>query len=342
MAKFIDLGVKKADDPIYTEGIGIISISKQPKPPTSLPIQNQESKRKRVPRTRGKIHADRVSTPTGVGASTAGKNPTSKIPSPPPDTSTPTPGFAPKRFKGIDYTQRPQSYWDDSSVLHATLRNVKGENRRRLIRDFHSIDKLDQVEPGLSKDTLTTPERQSLGRIHPSFLGGEYLPDYRTSETEIARIVLDSTTRDVISLRARRTKTGLLRYSIVDEYEGVFYFPKLPSHDPLTLGQIVDWIDQVGLSDGPNLGIGLGLIYTVGNFTEGEDIHKLENFTTVESELYPQLAQHYERLSSEWATATFLESKEGEDRDEIIRCLIKIEWADNETDADAFLKQHGL
>ena len=75
MAKFIDLGVKKADDPIYTEGIGIISISKQPKPPTFLPIQNQESKRKRVPRTRGKIHADRVSTPTGVGAATAGKHP---------------------------------------------------------------------------------------------------------------------------------------------------------------------------------------------------------------------------------------------------------------------------
>jgi len=56
MAKFIDLGVAKADDPIYTEGIGIISIRRQPKPPEEattpvvLPkdseIQNQkESKR---------------------------------------------------------------------------------------------------------------------------------------------------------------------------------------------------------------------------------------------------------------------------------------------------------
>ena len=52
MAKFIDLGVKKADDPIYTEGIGIISIRRQPKPkeetttPVVLPkdseIQNQK------------------------------------------------------------------------------------------------------------------------------------------------------------------------------------------------------------------------------------------------------------------------------------------------------------
>ena len=261
---------------------------------------------------------------------------------PAPTTPTSTSGFIPKRFTGIDYAQKPRSYWDDSSVLHATLRNVKGENRRRLIRDFHSLEQLDQVEPGLAKDILTTPERESLGRIHPTFLGGEYLPDYRTDETEIARVVLDSTLRDVISLRARRTKTGLLRYSIVDEYEGIFVYPKLPSRDPLTLGQIVDWIDQTRLEADSDDAYGLGLTYTVSNYTGGEDVHKLENFTTVESDLYPELAQHYARLSSEWATATFLKSKEGEDRNEIIRCLIKIEWADNEAEADAFLKHHGL
>jgi len=33
MAKFIDRGVAKADDPIYTEGIRFISIRRQPKPP---------------------------------------------------------------------------------------------------------------------------------------------------------------------------------------------------------------------------------------------------------------------------------------------------------------------
>jgi len=56
MAKFIDRGVKKADDPIYTEGIGIISIRRQPKPkeetttPLVLPedpeIQNQKEPQK--------------------------------------------------------------------------------------------------------------------------------------------------------------------------------------------------------------------------------------------------------------------------------------------------------
>jgi hypothetical protein len=56
MAKFIDRGVAKADDPIYTEGIGIISIRRQPKPPEEsttpvvLPkdpaIQNQKEPQK--------------------------------------------------------------------------------------------------------------------------------------------------------------------------------------------------------------------------------------------------------------------------------------------------------
>ena len=58
------------------------------------------------------------------------------------DTKT-TSTFTPKRFRGIDYSFRPASYWDDTSVLHATLRDVKGENRRRLIRDFHAAGHLE-------------------------------------------------------------------------------------------------------------------------------------------------------------------------------------------------------
>ena len=56
VAKFIDRGVAKADDPIYTEGISIISIRRQPKPkeettaPVVLPedpeIQNQRESKK--------------------------------------------------------------------------------------------------------------------------------------------------------------------------------------------------------------------------------------------------------------------------------------------------------
>lgn len=259
-----------------------------------------------------------------------------------PETGTSPQGFIPKRFSGINYDQRPVSYWDDSSVLQATLRNVKGENRRRLIRDFHGAGRLDQVEPGLAKDILADDDRRSLGRIHPTFLGGEYLPDYRAEETEIARIVLDSTTRDVISLRARRTKTGLLRYSVVDEYGSVFRFPKLPARGILTLGQLVDWIDQTHVDDASDADPGLGLFYTVGNHHEGEPAEDLENFTTVESDLYPGLSEHYARLSSDWVTQKFLESKEGEARSQILQSLIEEGKAANLAEADSILKEHGF
>jgi len=55
-----------------------------------------------------------------------------------------------------------------------------------------------QLEP---KESMRA--REGLGAIHPSFMGGEYLPGYRRNEVEIVRIELDSTTSDVISLRAR-------------------------------------------------------------------------------------------------------------------------------------------
>ena len=38
MARIIDLGLKKPDDPIFTEGIGIISIRKQNPPAETSPV----------------------------------------------------------------------------------------------------------------------------------------------------------------------------------------------------------------------------------------------------------------------------------------------------------------
>jgi hypothetical protein len=73
----------------------------------------------------------------------------------------------------------------------------------------------------LNNDSLDEEARRSLGQIHPSFMGGEYLPNYRRHEVEIARIELQSTTSDVISLRARGT--GLrIKYRLVDEYQTDF------------------------------------------------------------------------------------------------------------------------
>ena len=42
-----------------------------------------------------------------------------------------------KKYDGINYSFRPESYWEDSSVLQSLLRDVKGVQRRRMIIDYY-------------------------------------------------------------------------------------------------------------------------------------------------------------------------------------------------------------
>ncbi len=93
-----------------------------------------------------------------------------------------------------------------------------------MITDYWNAGKLEELDPALLHDVPHDAARQSLGRIHPSFMGGEYLPGYLPGEVEIARICLRSTTSDVISLRARPNEAGIA-YRIADEYEGNFSLP---------------------------------------------------------------------------------------------------------------------
>jgi len=49
------------------------------------------------------------------------------------------PMSSPKFYSTINYDFRPESYWAPArSSLEAALRNVKGCNRREMIRDYHS------------------------------------------------------------------------------------------------------------------------------------------------------------------------------------------------------------
>src|SRR5882724_6852578 len=73
-----------------------------------------------------------------------------------------------------------------------------------MIRDFWQAGAIDELDQGLLVDCLSNEDRSGLGKIHPSFMGGEYLPDYAEGELEIARIELESTTTDVISIRAKK------------------------------------------------------------------------------------------------------------------------------------------
>jgi len=79
----------------------------------------------------------------------------------------------PKLYAGIDYEFRPESFWTAASdPLAAILRNVKGRNRRDMIRDYYETGKLDQLSDELSRNSLSDEARISLSKIHPTFMGG--------------------------------------------------------------------------------------------------------------------------------------------------------------------------
>ena len=200
------------------------------------------------------------------------------------------------RFTGIDYTFKPQSYWEDSSVLQALLRDVKGVQRRKMIVDYYEQDALNQLDDTFLQSTLSEEQRQRFGLIHPSFMGGEYLPDCTEDETEIARIELESTLADVTSIRAKRVDDEY-HYNVVDEHGDTYSLYTDTSFETFTLGELIDFIDyteQVGGWCG-----GLSLSYNNAN-AESLDRERLRNFTTITSEIYPQLEEHYDRVFADW------------------------------------------
>jgi hypothetical protein len=205
-----------------------------------------------------------------------------------------------KWYAGIDYGQRPASYWAESDVLAALLRNVKGRERRDVIRAYHEQGRLEELDETFLRETLSEEERERLGKIHPAFMGGEYLPNYEDGEVEIARIELESTTRDVISIRAAVKGAGI-EYRIIDEYDTEFEVGLSHSREPLLLAELIGLVDGSGH---PGCGTGLALCYNRMNASEGGR-RGYRHFTRVSSEFYPQLGEHYERVYDDWV-------KEGE------------------------------
>jgi len=209
-----------------------------------------------------------------------------------------------KKYKGIKYSFRPKSYWKESDPLSAILRNVTGENRRRMITDYWNAGRLEDLDTALLNDELDEDTRTSLGRIHPSFMGGEYLPSLLPGEVEIARICLRSTTSDVITLRAHPIPKGIA-YRIEDEYHATFTIPITKSQLPLTLLEVIRQFDEGGFDAEGCSFDGLTFGYNLLNInSESMDAEKvrttLRHFTSMQSSIYRQLGDHFENVYDEW------------------------------------------
>ena len=221
----------------------------------------------------------------------------------------------------IDLQFRPQSYWDPAEPLTAILGNIKGQNRREMARDFISgsvSGVLGELDSDILGDTIDDGIRRELGRLHPSWMGGEYLPDYLPGEVEIARIVLASVTQDVISIRARRRRAGQrILYRIVDEYpdlSGRWKSSPLSSVRALTLAQLVQLIDHAHHEDFyPE---GRSVTDHLREIQEGCDPGDLLDFVTVESVQYPELESYYGWRAQRWVDAKLRELGCDEEEDD--------------------------
>lgn len=146
-----------------------------------------------------------------------------------------------KTAHGIDLSYRPESYfWAIDSNIKLSS-DIKGAERKALYeRAIHSGN-IALANSLIADPNLSSEERTSIGRMHPNFMGGEYLPDRHDEEVEIARITIASTTQDVTSVYAKRGKNRIY-YRVVDEYGGdTLNNSTRTSTKPLTLNQLTDF-----------------------------------------------------------------------------------------------------
>ena len=201
---------------------------------------------------------------------------------------------------------RPPSYWDHLDPVSAILSNIKGQNRREMIAAVitgRAPAHAGEIPSGFLEARLDDSTRSELGATHPSWMGGEYLPDYLPGEVEIARIVLDSVSQDVISFRARRRRRGRrILYRVVDEYGndeiGPWICRPASSAQPLTLGSMIQLIDGARSADFADQEGSLPDL--LRGIQEGCEPDELREFVAVESDFYPELSGYYRRQARYW------------------------------------------
>jgi hypothetical protein len=194
------------------------------------------------------------------------------------------------QIPGIDLAYRPASYfWAlDANLLLPS--GIAGEARRKLFRA--RIEAGVTVHDGLEVELLDEAMKMAWGRIHPSHMGGEYLPPLRKGEVEIARISLASVTADQISVRARRVRERI-RYRIVDEYSFKYVCRPASSDAPLSLRELIALMESA--SDAGSI------IFPILAMNSRDSMQaELETFITVTSDFYVDIEPYYRALTDAW------------------------------------------
>jgi len=143
----------------------------------------------------------------------------------------------------IDYSWRPEDYSEPFDPEELMLSRITGAARREAVRKMIEDGGMDAVPERFGNEELSERHRTAWGRIHPMCMGGEFLLPCEPGELEIARLTIRSTTYDVLSVRAKRTKNRI-RVRVDDEYDGETLNRKhmCTSVRPLTLGRLLDLV----------------------------------------------------------------------------------------------------
>jgi len=192
----------------------------------------------------------------------------------------------------------PASYWTNLSVGQTIVHSIRGVARRESAEKALEEGTLEELPDFVLQDRLTDRQRLSLSRIHPSLMGGEYLPDHRPGEVTIASICYDgSVCRDVDEIRA--SLRGGYRW-VGESWEGRDieeddWTPDVEEGDagdalppknfcqPVSQNTLADWIVariQEALND--------------NHYNGGVDWEDLRGFASVSSDHYPTLADQCE------------------------------------------------
>lgn len=145
----------------------------------------------------------------------------------------------------------------------------------------------------------------------PFASGLDDLPDFLENEVEIAWISLQSTSGDVISVRARR-EGDAIRYRIADDFgdgedPSERWAPSITeSRLPLTMAEFITLLDNTVCGDPdfhPYVGLVLSRPMDPSDFADWADRTDREDhrdFSTIHSDVYPQLAAYYEEEIDDW------------------------------------------
>ena len=158
------------------------------------------------------------------------------------ESSKPAHGASSATVPATSILYRPRDYFGRHDLQTTLLTQVKGTVRRNALREALDDGEIGDVPESIKSAALSEAARQYVGSLHPSFMGGEYIPTVDKAEVEIARIRINSTTGDVTSVYARLVGRRIA-YRVVDEYQGDTLSGRAQrtSSQPLTMGQLIEF-----------------------------------------------------------------------------------------------------